>query len=182
MKDQVNQGILISALRKGSIKAFEKIYAHYYERLCNYLLNYSQDRSKIEDVVQETFIMLWNKRKSLNIHSSLSNYLYRTAHNKMMDAYREKGRTDTFLMEYYHTALIRAEKKEDEYKKNLLQKLKACMQSLPQRCREVFTACKLSKKTNQEVAQEMDIALKTVEGHVSKGYRLLKECMEQRSE
>lgn len=179
MRDEINQGILISALQKGSIQAFEKIYAHYYERLCNYLLNYSQDRSKIEDVVQETFISLWNKRRSLNIKSSLSNYLYRTAHNKMMDFYRKKGRKDIFLMEYYHTALMRAEKKDDEYKKGLLQKLKICMQSLPERCREVFIACKLSKKTNQEIAQEMNIALKTVEGHVSKGYRLLKECMKK---
>lgn len=171
--------MLFQALKKGDVKAYEKVYALYYERLCQYLLSYSQDRSQIEDVVQEVFISLWKKRTALDIRTSLSGYLYRSAHNRMMDIYRSNDREDTFLMAYYNTAILRAEGQEEEYKKTLLRKLKSCLERLPDRCHEVFVMSKLSRQTNQDVAKYFKISVKTVEGHISKGYRLLKECIEQ---
>lgn len=175
----IHEEILIKALKEGQANAFEKLYEIYYEKLCQYLLSYSQDRSKVEDVVQETFITLWNKREQLQIRESAQSYLYRTAYNKMMDTFRTKSRTDSFLMDYYHTALLRAERKGDNHKKELLKKLKDCVEELPDRCREVFLESKFFEKTNQQVALDFKISLKTVEGHISKGYRLLKKCMKK---
>lgn len=171
--------MLLQALKKGDIKAYEKVYALYYERLCQYLLSYSRDRSQIEDVVQEVFIGLWKKRHTLDIRSSLGSYLYRMAYNKMMDTYRNKDRKDVFLLDYYNTAILRAEGQEEEYKKLLLKKLKRCIEKLPDRCQEVFVESKLLGHTNQQVADYFKISIKTVEGHISKGYRLLKHCMDE---
>src|SRR5699024_9602303 len=179
MIDKDKPDIIIKALKDGKKKAFDEVYKTYYKRLCHYLLNFTQDQAKIEDIVQETFITLWDKRKSLNIKKSPESYLFRTAHNKFMDTYRKKKQTNSFLIDYYYTALIRAEKKDQSYKKELLKKLKNCIDTLPDRCQKVFKECKLSQKTNQEVADELDISIKTVEKHVSTGYRLIRECVDQ---
>lgn len=179
MSKKIDYKMLFQAFKNGDEKAFEKVYALYYERLCQYLLSYSQDRSQVEDVVQEVFIGLWKKRNVLDIQTSLSGYLYRSAYNRMMDIYRSNDREDTFLMNYYDMAILRAEGQEEEYKKNLLKRLKSCIERLPDRCQEVFVKSKLSRQTNQEVANHFKISVKTVEGHISKGYRLLKECIEQ---
>lgn len=97
----------------------------------------------------------------------------------MMDRFRKTSKKESFLMEYYHTALMRAEKQDDNYKKKQLKKLKNCIADLPNRCKAVFVESKLSKNTNQEVARKLNISLKTVEGHITKGYKLLKECMKK---
>lgn len=182
MMDKNRPNIIIKALKDGNKKAFDEVYKTYYKRLCQYLLSYTRDRAKIEDIVQETFITLWDKRKELDIKKSPESYLFRTAHNKFIDTYRKKERTNSFLLDYYHTAIIRAEKRDQSYKKQLLKKLRACIGTLPSRCQKVFKECKLSQKTNQEVANELNISIKTVEKHVSKGYRLIKGCLDRDSE
>lgn len=180
MRDKVNEELILKALIKGNKKAFDQLYATYYEPLCRYLLNYTRDYSKIEDVVQETFIRLWNKRKTLTIQTSPKSYLYRTAYNQLMDNFRTKKRRDSFLDDYYHTVLIRIDNNQsDDLKHEQLALLKKCLEELPDRCRMVFMESRFTKKTNQEIANEFGLALKTVEGHISKGYRLLKECMKK---
>src|SRR5699024_1190803 len=136
MIDKDKPDIIIKALKDGRKKAFDEVYKTYYKRLCQYLLNFTQDQAKIEDIVQETFITLWDKRKDLNIKKSPESYLFRTAHNKFIDTYRKKERTNSFLLDYYHTAILRAEKKDQSYKKRLLKKLKNCINALPNRCQK----------------------------------------------
>lgn len=178
MTQNGNKKLIIKALKKGDIKAFEKIYTLYYEKLCQYLLNYTRDRAKIEDAVQDTFITLWKKRKTLNIKTSPESYLFRTAYNTLMDRFRKKSQKETFLLDYYHTALMRAENETEDYKRTQRQKLKQCIATLPERSRDIFQACKLSKQTNQDVAENFAISLKTVEGHITKAFKLIKKCVE----
>lgn len=169
--------ILLQRIKKGDLKAFEEVYKAYYEKLGHFLLNYSQDQAKIEDVVQDTFITLWRKRKNINIQTSLNSYLYRMAYNKLMDVYRASERTDSFLNEYYHTAVLRAEKKKEDEESERKQKLRECLQTLPKRCKEVFTKSKFTGVSNQELADELEVSIKTIEKHITQGYKLLKKCM-----
>lgn len=176
MKEKYSIKNNFTALKEGDRKVFEEIYETYYEKLCQFLLNYTNDKSKIEDIVQNTFIKLWDKRQEIYITTSFKSYLYRSAYNGMMDTYRRKKKKDNLLSDYYFTALMRAENQDEDYKKRQRKKLKACLEKLPSRCRKIFAACKLSKRNNQEVAAEFGISLKTVEGHITKGFKMLKEC------
>lgn len=169
--------ITLEALKKGDKRAFEKLYAANYQKLCNYLLNYTNDRKKIEDVVQDTFINLWYKRHQLTIQVSLKSYVYRMAYNKLMDSFREQQKRDSLLSEYYHTALMRAANLDEEYKISQLKVLKQCIEKLPTRCSEVFRMNKFENKKYQQVADELELSIKTVEGHISKAYKYLKDCM-----
>lgn len=169
--------LLLRSLKEGKQRAFNKVYALYYEKLSRYLLNYSQNYAQIEDVVQDTFITLWNKRKEIHIETSLQSYLYRAAHNKLMDEYRRHKKRDSFLNDYYYTAIMRADSQKEDHKAEQLKTLKNCIKKLPKRCREVFMESKLSQKTNQQIAADFKISVKTIEGHITKGYRLLKECI-----
>lgn len=150
----------------------------YYEKLCVYLSNYTTDKKIIEDVVQDTFVTIWKKRHEIEITNSVKSYLYRAVYNKLIDGFRKTKKVDTMLSEYYHTALIRASNSDTDYQTDRLLKLDVCIDKLPLRCKNVFIANKISGKKYQEVAFDLDISLKTVEGHITRAFKLIKQCMD----
>ena len=167
----------INSSKKDNLHVFEKLYANNYENLCVYLLNYTNDKDKIEDIVQETFLNLWSKRNKIMIKDSIESYLYRSAYNKLMDTFRKKKKIENMLDSYYYTALIRAIKLDDDKKNERIKKLNKCINKLPKRCKEVFTENKISGKKHQQVATDLNISLKTVEGHITNAFKQIKKCM-----
>ncbi|AUP78921.1 RNA polymerase sigma factor [Flavivirga eckloniae] len=173
--------ILLAALKNGDDHAFEKIYADHYELLCFYLLSYTSDKAKVEDIVQETFITLWSKRKEINITTSLKNYLIRIAYNKLTDTYRKSKKKDEMLSSYYQTALMRAINLDNDEKNERLLKLDKCIDKLPKKCRDVFKENKIKGMKYSQVAENMNISIKTVEGHITNAFRLIRSCMKVNS-
>lgn len=169
---------VIESLKKGDQKVFERLYSDYFEKLCFFLLNYTQDKEVIEDIVQDTFIKLWTKRKKLTVTSSLNSYLYKSVYNNFIDNYRKKKKRDALLESYYQLALHKIIDTDEEYKEERIKKLEKCIAELPPKCKEVFVSIKFSGMKYNEVATTLNISLKTVEGHVRKAYVFIKECMQ----
>jgi len=176
-KPIINTIFLVNSLKKGDQKVFKKIYSDYFEDLCVYLLNYTQNKELIEDIVQDTFIKIWVNRKKLNVKTSFKSYLYKSVFNNFIDNYRLKKKRDQFLENYYQEALIKAIEMDPEQKERRLKKLEECLQLLPDKCKKVFVSSKFTGMRHKEIALFFDISIKTVEGHISKAYSLLKTCM-----
>ena len=179
MSKSSHDKIVLQALNRSDENAFEKVYTDYYKQLTTYLLGFSIDREKVEDIVQDTFVYLWSKRKEIIIKTSLKSYLYKIAYNKLNDWYRTDKKKNKMLTSYYHTEKIFAVKSNEAYMDSQLDKLDACICVLPPRCKDVFIANKISGKKYKEVALDMDISIRTVENHISKAYRLLKNCISE---
>lgn len=175
------QNPAISTLNLNNERDFEQLYVAYYEKLCIYLLNYTSDKKRIEDVVQDTFVSVWKKRDDIKVTESVKSYLYRSVYHKLIDTVRQTKRTDMMLSEYYHTALLRAADSDTDYKTHRLQQLDECIDMLPLRCKNVFLANKISGKKYQQVADDFEISLKTVEGHITRAFKLIKECVDDRA-
>ena len=121
---------------------------------------------------------IWAKRDQINITGSFRSYLYKTAYNKLVDTYREKEKVDGVLSSYYYNALMRAVNLNEDQKNSRLQKLEKCLGELPKRCKKVFIANKIDGKPYKQVAELFNISLKTVEGHITRAYKLIKSCMD----
>lgn len=173
-----DKNIILERIKKGDQKAFEQLYMTYYESLCIYLKSYTSDHVKIEDTVQDVFIKLWHKRKRLTVKKSLQSYLYRAAYNTLMDNYRDQQRHDDMLSSYYHTAVMRAIETDSTVKNEKLLKMKRCIELLPNKCKQVFVESKISGLKRAQVAEKLNITIKTVEGHITRAYALLKTCLE----
>lgn len=168
---------VIASLKKGDQKMFEHLYSVYFEKLCFFLLNYTQDKEIIEDIVQDTFVKLWINREKLMISTSFNSYLYKSVYNNFIDNYRKRKKRDTLLESYYQLALYKIIDTDQEYKEERLNKLDKCIAELPPKCKEVFISIKLSGMKYKEVASTLNISLKTVEGHIRKAYVFIKNCM-----
>ena len=153
------------------------MYAHFYQPLCVYAMNYNANRIEAEDIVQETFLYIWSKRKKIVISTSLNSYLYRAVYNKLMDSYRQKKRRDEKLLSYYNEALNTIIGTDDSYKEARLNQLEKCIEELPKRCRKVFYEKKIKGLRSKEISENLDISVKTIEGHITRAFKLLKACM-----
>lgn len=166
---------IISGLQKGDSYAFELLYDNYYDDLCFFLSRIGADTSLSKDMVQEVFIKLWKKRTSLNINSSLSNYLHKSVYNQYLMHLRELKKQRSVLDALREDAIFEFYIKEDPVEDIRLQRLKEAIEALPPKCKEAFILSKFENRKYKEVAVLMGISVKTVEIHVSKALGLLRK-------
>jgi len=166
---------LIKGLKEGDKSAYKFLFTEHYIDLCNYIYNLSKNRVLAEDLVQEVFIKLWEKRTTLNIKTSIKSYLYKASHNQFLQHIRkEKNRFD--VIERSKLDLLSLVYIEDESTTNLYaEKLDTLINDLPPKCKTVFLKSKIENKKYKEIAQEMNISVKTVENHIGKALRILRE-------
>ena len=128
-----------------------------------------------EEVVQEVFINLWERRMELNIHFSLSAYLHTAVKYRVYNKYRDWLRRnkawkipDLEDVDYNLPALDQLAYKELELK------LRTAVSKLPQRCREAFVLSRDEHLPNRTIAERLNISVNTVEKHIGKALLLLR--------
>ncbi len=167
--------LLIQGLIKGDQNDYKILFDRYYSWLYNYVYKLSHDSSLSEDLVQNVLLRLWEKKSSLNITTSLKNYLFRACHNEFLMHLRKKKKEYDALDTLKWEALFDMynDNDENQLEANWL-KLEKAIEQLPKKCKEVFKLSRLEQKKHKEIAQILGISTKTVEVHISKALRFLK--------
>ncbi|HEX2532322.1 MAG TPA: RNA polymerase sigma-70 factor [Chitinophagaceae bacterium] len=166
---------LFSLTQREDLKAFEALYCRYWPELTDAAYRRLQSRQKAEDLVQELFISLYHKREELQFTVSLRAYLNQALKFKVLNEYRsEQVRTA-----YAKTVFFRGQGKNvfalDVETKELQQQLEGVLSGLPDKCRQVFRMSRLEQMTHKEIALELRISVSTVEKHIGKALRTLRE-------
>lgn len=146
---------------------FEAIYRNYWRSLYDYARLKTHDQHVAEEIVQELFTSLWEKRDNLHI-SNLRNYLFTAVRNRVIDHYKQKVFQD----------IETAEKSDDFNYPLFLDELDLAIQkginSLPDKTREIFLLNRFEDKTAREISALLDIPVRTVEYHITLAIRSLK--------
>lgn len=158
-------------------KIYKSLFEDYYEPLCNIAYRYLKDTDATEDVVQEVFTYLWRKRKELSIKSNIKSYLFSSVKNKCIEKIRRGKIESKFISE-----ALANESYEEEYnpdieleKLALAQKLYASIDELPKKCSLIFKMAKLEGLTYNEISEELDLSVKTIESQMRRAFILLRE-------
>jgi len=163
-------------INNGDATAYQYLFSEYYSWLCNYVLKLSGNSSVSEDIVQEVFMNLWTKRSQIVINSSIKNYLFRSCHNEFLQFVKKEKRRMDFLDEIRLKVLFENYELESQrIHEERLDKLDFFIDQLPPKRKEIFIKNKLERKKYKEIAQELNISLKTVESQMSKALRFLRE-------
>ncbi|CAM4241923.1 RNA polymerase sigma-70 factor [Zobellia roscoffensis] len=178
MKRQFNnQNLLIEGLKNGDEIAYVHLIEQYHNRLCNYANSLIKDDLIAEDIVQNVFVQIWEKRKKLKHELSLESYLYKSVHNKFIDEYR-KGKAVMALEKKYMTALeLAIDEKDEVQEQKILTILFDAIHQLPPKCKQIFLMSKKEGLTNIEISQCLNLSKKTVENQITKAFRILRNKM-----
>ena len=163
---------LLKLLKTGNEEAFKKIFYLYGDRLFTWAYKITQNVPAAEDIVQDFFIRVWEKRESLIFNPSFAAYAYRAIYNSSLNYIRDNNR---FLYGFEITIDLVDPEVDSEDLQELKNLLKKAINELPERCRKIFVMATLENKKYTEVAELMGISVNTVKVQVSKAYHILKK-------
>jgi RNA polymerase sigma-70 factor, ECF subfamily len=166
---------LYGALREGKLTAFEMIFKTYYQPLCQYAYSFLNDKDEAEEVVQSTFIIVWEKREQFEVQTSFRSYLYRMVRNACLNVIKHSHVKQAHLKFARAAGEPRHEQVSDEVLSTELElKIAEAMLTLPDQCRRVFQLSRFEELRYQEIAEQLNISVKTVENHMGKALKIMR--------
>jgi len=165
---------LIASLKQGDEGAYNYIFTHYWKSLYLQAFAKLQSRDAAEEVVQELFVALWEKRNILLI-SNLTHYLRMALRNKCIDHIRKRVVKEKYW-NYYRAFLPRQENNTQETisYNNLMEAVESGMARLPEKTKKIFELSRFEGKSVTDVAQLIRLSEKSVEYHLTKCLKTLK--------
>lgn len=159
---------------------FRLIFGEYYDPLCKYAFTLVTDHDVAEDIVQEVFVRIWEKHQAVIQSPQVRAYLYRAVRNTCFNHLGAQKKmpvsslSNTALEEEDTLAWSVEEEYENDDIPNYRELLKKGIDQLPEKCKEVFLLSRSGHLSNQEIADNLGISVKTVNNQTWKAMKLLK--------
>ena len=161
-------------LQEGNPEAYEELFKQTFPRMLGYCRLFIKDQAQANDLVQECFVKLWEKRSAIKISQSVESLLFVMLRNKCLNYLRDQKLHDfekdiesikeNELQHLYQLDFIGKEEKSVE--ERLIEAIQQSIENLPEKRKLVFIKTKVEGKKNKEVAEELDISVKAVEKHL----------------
>lgn len=176
---------LICKIRNGNEHAFKMVFEAYHADLCRFASQFVHVSSHARDVVQQVFLRIWESRKNWTVHTSLQAYLYRSVRNRALNSIRHEKASSAMkdrLKE--NTRFSQPRTAEDVYcQARLRERIDEAIAALPDRQKTAFLLQRRHGLSYREISAVMNIAQKTVENHIGRALKSLREKLKmQRSE
>lgn len=148
--------------------SFDRIYVMYYSRMLRFAKEYVVFEEDAENVVQDVFLLLWEKREVLDIRISLVSYLFSLVKNRSLDYLRHKVVAEEYKQELSFKLMSLEQLNYTFSSEEEIEKVIAnAIDKLPERCREIFLKSRIEGMKYREIAEELNISVNTVENHIA---------------
>lgn len=165
---------ILTQLKKGDVSAYKLLFDQYYERLCMLSFNYCDSYDLAEDIVQDLFIDLWNRKLYLKIEDSLGNYLLRAVRNNTILIMRQQSKFIFEKLDEVINKIIEDEMADGAINEEGVVGIKEKIDKLPRKSKEIFIAIVLDNKKYKEVAELYGISVNTVKTQYSRALKKLR--------
>ena len=177
---QYNEVELLSRLEKGDMQAFDDLYWKYQKAVYQNVYKLTRDSIIAEDIVQEVFISLWEKRTTIDTSRSVAGWLFVSSYNRSVNALKKRLKES---LAYKNLAAPHTEPEYDQAATDIqLHVLEKAIGQLTPQQRRVFELCKLQGRSYDETAAELKISKHTVKEYLSAAIASLKEFARQHPE
>ncbi|TCD01660.1 RNA polymerase sigma factor [Pedobacter psychroterrae] len=176
MRERVNQDMQwIEEFQRGNESSLAYFFKEHHRSLCYFASKIVKDERQAEDIVADCFIKLWDRRETFENTDKIKAFLYIACRNNCLNYLRNEKRK-TAAQELY---LRQMDQHNDEIFYEIIDTeivdiLAREIESLPDKCREVFKLIYLGGKNTEEIAQELNLNVQTVRNHKSRAIELLK--------
>ncbi len=166
---------LVQALQAGDQSAFQQLFRRHYPSACQAIRRFLPNRAIIEDLAQDVFVRLWERRDQLNIQTSFGAYLRRSAINEALMYLRRQKKNNASELDEARLLAASDNAHDVMVGADLQQQIRQAIDSLPPRCRTIFLLSRHEEMSYREIAERLTISIKTVENQMVKALRILRE-------
>jgi RNA polymerase sigma-70 factor (family 1) len=167
--------LIIGRLKAADPDMFAEIFSVYYKDMVMFAYSFTHDREDSEEIVQDVFVKLWEDHEKINISASIKSYLLKSVQNKCIDWHRHRK-----VMNHHSSYIIENsmlyENDTDNYilSSELEILIEKAIQSLPDKVRETFEMSRVEGFKYQEIADKLNVSVRTIEVRISKALELLR--------
>jgi len=178
--DLLTDSELLILMQQGDEKGFTEIFNRYWKVILAVAANKTGDLDEAEEIVQDIFVSLWNRREQLQLTSSLKNYLTVSVKYQVIKALAKKNNYQKFAD---HSSLANdlLDNSTQEWLEfeELRHRLSELVAELPEKCRLVYQLSRDAGYSQKQIAKELGISEKTVEAHLGKALKTLRAGLNQ---
>ena len=175
MQNNDNDIKLFIKLKEGDKNALNKLFAKYYVPICHYVDTFVKEEAQTEEIVTDIFLMLWSKREKIKISFNFKAYLYSIAKNFALAHLRKKKVYFENIEDYHHDIKFHSEATSRIDCPEFKTQVDTLLEKIPPQSRKVLVLHRLEGFKYKEIAENLGISVKTVENHMGKAIRILKE-------
>lgn len=174
-------------IRGGDLRAFELLFESSFKGLHNYATDMLKSSPDAEEIVQDVFFQVWEKRETIFIHTSVKAYLFRSVHNHCLNFIQHRKSTEKSV-EFIHgeegqshaSSLVNTEYALDQMiAADLEHEVETAINSLPQQCREVFYLSRFENLKIREVATRLNVSESTVKTQLYRALEKLRDLLKE---
>jgi RNA polymerase sigma-70 factor (ECF subfamily) len=165
---------LSQRLKANDQSAFQTVFQMHYASVCKTIRRFIHDTNTVEDLAQDVFVRFWERRHQIEVKTSFGAYLYRMGVNEALTYIRKQKRfqeddIDGFSFSDNSSSAIQVMEGAE-----LKVKIKAAIDSLPPKCRTVFLLSRQEEMSYKEIADKLEISIKTVENQIGKALKVMR--------
>lgn len=169
--------IYLEKIKTGDKKAFKEFFLSTNKDMMRYASCYISDIDEIEDIVQDCYILLWEKKDNLDVNKSLIGFLKQAIKNKCLNNIRHDK-----VKEKYDREVVSGKNSIDLIDEETANNIRNLVEKLPNTVRKVFELNVVHGLKYSEIAEDMDISVNTVKYHVKVAYKTLREAVNSNAE
>jgi RNA polymerase sigma-70 factor, ECF subfamily len=167
--------IVLKELRNGDAKSLKLLFDTFYASLCNYAFQFLNDYDMAEEVVQNLFVKIWEKRNTLEIETSVKNYLFRSVRNQCINLIQHE-KVKQLHAQKIKEALFAEDASESYYLDDeMASRIESAIETLPEKRREIFRLSREEGLKYREIAEKLEISVKTVETQMGLALKALRD-------
>lgn len=173
-----DEKILVTRLKNDDKVAFEELFKKYSERIYYFSIRYIKNKEEAEEITQEVFVRLWNRRFDLKTELSFSSYLFMIAKNAVIDLLRKRQKESAINEDITQDANSISEQSSNsiEYKE-LVDIVSNSIAQLPEKRQQIYLMIRDEGLSYKEIAEKLNISIKTVESHMHLALQQLKKSI-----
>jgi RNA polymerase sigma-70 factor (family 1) len=167
---------LIENIRKGDTRSFEQVFNLYAENLVRYAATIVKDADDAEDIVQQLFVSIWDKKGIPDVNTSLKSYLYKSVYNTSLNKLKQAKVKEQYAthITYVSDGLTSGANAMVEQKETAAI-IEQAINELPEQCRLIFRMSRMEQLKYQEIADQLGLSVKTVENQMGKALKHMRE-------
>ena len=176
IKNKKAELVWIRNIRNGDHRAFEVLFKEYYFHLARFAWRYVKSKAIAEEIVQEIFSDIWENREQWEITGSVRSYLYKTVKNRSLDYLkhqRVRQKYDSRWMDQKENPTIEFE--DEMRRRQIREAVRKAIEDLPPRSRMTYKLHRYDGLTYEEIAEVMEVSVKTVESQMTRTLKKLRE-------